>query len=261
MQYLILSFIFTFSAFAAETGGLMQRYQEEMEKEKKELDSFFDQKMDYSRFTGRVTDRDEGGDILKVSSEMKNIKFFRTGDELKFKIAARESRSCLASVRAIEDGYIIIWVKDLSSCWSSQDYFRRGTLLVFESNQLQDRVRDAALYRLVLLKRKKDFFMQLNNINHFLWSFEQQKLKTAGEYDQRVLMVQKEKEKAMEDLVSRKQDSLKLQKELSYQLDQLDRDLEYYRIDKDEPKIDRWHLDHDLGLPTSRRPTPPRYYE
>lgn len=261
MQYLLLAILITFPAFAIDNGGLMQRYQEEMEKEKKELDSFFDKKADYSRFTGRVTDRDEGGDIMKISSEIKNIKFFRTGDELKFKIASRDSRSCLASVRSIEEGYIIIWVKDLSSCWSSQEYFRRGTLLVFESHQLQERVRDAALYRLVLLNRKKDFFSQLNNINHFLWSFDQQKLKTAGEYDQKVLAVQREKEKALEDLVSRKQDSLKLQKELSYQLDQLARDLEYYRIDKDEPKIDRWHLDHDLGLPTSRRPTPPRYYE
>ncbi|GAB4013532.1 MAG: hypothetical protein Fur0010_10490 [Bdellovibrio sp.] len=239
----------------------MEKYQRDMEEEKRQLDSFFDEKANYSVFTGRVTDRDKGGDIMKVSSENKNIKFFRTGDELKFTIAARKGRKCQASVRGVEEGYIIIWVKDLSSCWSSQDYFRRGTLLVFESEKLQERVRDAAIYRMILINRKKDFYTQLNGINHFLWSFEQQKLKAAGEYDQKIIQIQQQKEKALEDLVARKHDSLKLQKELSYQLDQLDRDLEYYRIDKTEPESDRWHLDHDLGLPTDRRPTPPRYVE
>jgi hypothetical protein len=34
----------------------------------------------------------------------------------------------------------------------------------------------------------------------------------------------------------------------------MDEDLEFYRIDKDEPKIDRWHLDHDLGKPVNHRP-------
>lgn len=259
-------FLFLVSLFSHVYGqevksGLMEKFQNDLNEEKQKIDSFFDEKADYSTFTGRVTDRDKGGDIMKISSENKNIKFFRTGDELKFYVAARKGRLCQASVRGVEEDYIIIWVKDLSSCWSSQDYFRRGTLLVFQSKTLQERVKDAAVFRLVLLNRKKDFYKQLNGINHFLWSFDQQKLLTAGEYDQKIIQVQKQKEKAMEDLVARKHDSLKLQKELAYQLDQLDRDLEHYRIDKTEPDFDRWHLDHDLGVPVDRRPVPPRYVE
>ena len=57
-------------------------------------------------------------------------------------------------------------------------------------------------------------------------------------------------------LKTKKKDSIDLQKELSYRLDKLDNDLEFYRVDKDEPKIDRWHLDHDLGKPVTDRPRP-----
>ena len=39
-----------------------------------------------------------------------------------------------------------------------------------------------------------------------------------------------------------------------YHVDRLAHDLEYYRIDKTEPYVDRWHLDHGLGLPVGSRP-------
>ena len=57
----------------------------------------------------------------------------------------------------------------------------------------------------------------------------------------------------------KKEDSINLQRELSYRLDKLDKDLEFYRIDKDEPKVDRWHLDHDLGKPVAKRPVDLKY--
>lgn len=70
----------------------------------------------------------------------------------------------------------------------------------------------------------------------------------------KILELEKAKEKAMELLLHKKQDQIRLQKELAFRLDELDKDLEFYRIDNNDLLVDRWHLDQDLGLPVGRRP-------
>lgn len=217
-------------------------------------DSFYDPKFDYSEFTGRVTDRDDTNSIIKVSSENKNIKFFRSGDLVRFRLASKDSRKCRGYVRSVEDGYFVLYVQDITLCWGSGKYFRRGSMIVFNSDTLASRVRDASTFRIVLLKRRRDFYKQLNDVNHFVWSYEQERVQLAAEYDEKITALRQAKQQAMDMLATKKKDSINLQRELAYRLDQLDRDLEYYRIDKDEPKIDRWHLDHDLGKPVQHRP-------
>jgi hypothetical protein len=254
MRIVVLFTVFWFlgqPAFA----GLRENFEKDLKAETEALDSFYDEGVDYSRFTGRVTDRDPSANVLKISSEMQNVKFFRSGDELRFKVAAGGGgRNCFANVRGVEEGYLVIYVRDIKPCWGEDEYFRRGTMLVFESEALGKRVYDAAMFRLVLIKRRKDFYSQLNNTNHFIWSFDQERIKTAAEYDKKIIELQKAKERALEMMLSKKKDSISMQQELVYRLDALDKDLEYYRIEKDEPLYDRWHLDHDLGLPVARRP-------
>ncbi len=217
-------------------------------------DSFYDPKFDYSEFTGRVTDRDETGSIVKISSEDQNIKFFRSGDEVRFRMAGHGTNRCTGYVRSVEEDYFVLYVKDITRCWGETSYFRRGAMLVFESDQLAARVRDASNFRIILLKRRRDYLKQLNDINHFVWSFDQERIKMASEFDEKITALRQAKQKALDMLNVKKEDSVNLQRELSYRLDKLDKDLEYYRIDKDEPKIDRWHLDHDLGKPVAKRP-------
>jgi hypothetical protein len=217
-------------------------------------DSFYDPNFNYAEFTGRVTDRDDTSSIIKISSENRNIKFFRSGDLVRFRLASKDSRDCRGYVRSVEKGYFVLYVQDITLCWGAGKYFRRGSMLVFSSDTLAARVRDASTYRIVLLKRRRDFYKQLNDVNHFVWSYEQERVQLAAEYDEKITALRQAKQKAMDMLATKKKDSINLQRELAYRLDQLDRNLEYYRIDKDEPKIDRWHLDHDLGKPVQKRP-------
>lgn len=219
-----------------------------------DADSFYDPGFDYSKFSGRVTDKDQTGSVVKVASESGNIKFFRAGDEVKFKLASRKDEYCQAFVRSIEEKFFILYVKDTSLCLESGEYFRRGSALSFISPRLQERVREAAIYRASLLKRKKDFFQQLNQVNHDVFNYEEIKLQVAAEFDKRIAEIEKEKNKAIDLLVVKRSENLKLQKELSYRLDTIDQELDFYRIDKNEPMIDRWHLDQDLGLPVQERP-------
>lgn len=220
-----------------------------------DVDSFYDTKFDYDSFSGRVTDRDETTSIVKISSENKNVKFFRAGDLINFKIQNNnESEFCQGFVRSVEPDYFVMYTKDLFPCFPKGEYFRRGTVLIMESQKLGQRVREASVYRASLIKKKKDFMEQMNEINGDVWNFEERKIEVAAEYDRRITQMEKEKLKALDTLLNKKNDQIRLQRELAFRLDSIDHELDFYRVEKEDLMFDRWHLDHDLGYPVYKKP-------
>jgi hypothetical protein len=214
-----------------------------------------DPNVDYERFSGRVSDKDDSSRIFKIQVENNNTKFFRAGDQVLFKVNLRENRNyCKASVRNVEDFHFTIYVESLAPCYSTEEYFKRGTILNFYSKTLALRVFEATKYRQQLIVRKDDFLKQLNDINHFLWTFDQQKVKTAADYDEQINKLQREKRKALDDMIELKQERLVLQNELMKKLNELDESLLFYRVERQELMTDRWNLDHDQGLPVGQRP-------
>ena len=217
--------------------------------------SAIDPNVDYEHFSGRVSDKDDSARIFKVNVENNNTKFFRAGDQVEFKVNLQANRDyCKAFVRNVEDFHFTIYVESLAPCFSSEEYFRRGTVLNFYSKQLALRVFEASKYREQLVVRKEDFLKQLNGINHFIWTFDQQKVKTAADYDQQINQLQREKRKALDDMITLKQERLVLQNELMKKLNELDESLLFYRVERQELMTDRWNLDHDSGLPFGQRP-------
>ncbi len=214
-----------------------------------------DPNVDYEKFTGRVSDKDDSSRVFKVHVENNNTKFFRAGDEVLFTVNLHEKEDpCKGFVRSVEDFYFTIYVESLTSCYPKEDYFRRGTVLNFQSKKLSSRVFEASKYREQLILRKEDFLKQLNDINHFLWTFDQQKVKTAADYDERINQMQREKRRALDDMINLKQERLVLQNELMKKLNELDESLLFYRVERQELMTDRWQLDHDTGLPVGQRP-------
>ncbi len=214
-----------------------------------------DPSVDYERFSGRVSDKDDSERVFKVRVENNNTKFFRAGDLVLFKVNRRSSRSyCRAFVRNVEDFHFTIYVENLSPCFAKGEYFRRGTVLNFYSKALALRVFEASKYREQLILRKEDFLKQLNDINHFLWTFDQHKVQTAARYDEEINRLQREKRKALDDMITLKQERLVLQNELMKRLNELDESLIFYRVERQELLSDRWDLDHDQGLPVGPRP-------
>ncbi len=224
-----------------------------------EVDSFYDPQYDYSKFSGRVTDKDDTTSIIKISAESRNIKFFRAGDYTRFWLSNKnEDKYCEGFVRSLEEKFFVLYVKDLAPCFGSGEYFRRGTSLVFHSPKLLERVREASIFRASLFQKKKDFLSQLNQLNHDVWNYEEQKVKIAAEYDRKIQEIEKQKQMALEEHLSKKNDFVTLQKELIYRLDNIDKEISFYRIEKEEPLFDRWHKDHNLGYPVFERPEPLR---
>jgi len=107
---------------------------------------------------------------------------------------------------------------------------------------------------LKLKKKGIDFLKQLNDINHFIWNFDQLKVKRAADYDEEINRLQREKRKALDDMIALKQEKLVLQNELMKKLNELDESLLFYRVERQELMTDRWESDHDQGLPFGQRP-------
>lgn len=214
-----------------------------------------DPNIDYEKFMGRVSDKDDESRVFKIKVENNNTKFFRTGDKVQFKVNMREERDyCTGHVRSTEDFHFTIHVENLAPCYSTSEYFKRGTVLNFYSKVLAQRVWEASRYREQLVLKKEDFLKQLNGINHFIWTFDQQKVKTAAKYDEEINRLQREKRKALDDLITLKQERLVLQNELMKKLNELDESLIFYRVERQELMTDRWNSDHDMGLPVGQRP-------
>lgn len=214
-----------------------------------------DPNVDYQKFSGRVTDKDESGRIFKVHVENNNSKFFRAGDLVEFKINRQDNkRYCTGYVRSTEDFHFTMHVETLSPCYSATEYFRRGTVLNFYSKVLATRVYEASRYREQLILRKEDFLKQLNGINNFLWTFDQRKVKTAAEFDEKINQLERDKRKALDDMITWKQEKLILQNELMKKLNELDESLQFYRVERQELMTDRWNSDHDQALPFGQRP-------
>lgn len=221
----------------------------------KDMNHKMDPSLDYSRFMGRVTDKDDSGRIFKIKVENNNAKFFRAADVVYFRVQGFDKgERCKSFVKNVEDYYFTVYVENLNPCWNEKEYFKRGTILQFESEVLSSRVFEAMKYRELLVKRKEDFLRQLNGINNFLWTFDQQKVKVAADYDERIVEMQKARQKALDDLIQMKQEQMNIQTELMRKLNELDGSLKYYQIERQELLTDRWNMDHDAGLPVGHRP-------
>ncbi|MBT3983161.1 MAG: hypothetical protein HOE90_17540 [Bacteriovoracaceae bacterium] len=215
--------------------------------------AFMDNSIKYHKFTARVTDKDSLDRIIKVKSEMDNVRFLRAGDRLDFSMK-NGSGSCKGFVRGVEKLHITLFVPFIGKCWEYDEYFRRGTRLEFVSKDFVMRVKEASDYRRHLLIRKEDFLKQLNEINHFLWSYDQKRLEVAADFDKEIIEIEKKKRHALSELIQKKKDEVVLQKELRRKLMELDHEIDFYQIDRTELLSDRWYLDHDQGVPVGKRP-------
>lgn len=219
-------------------------------------DSHYELIREEGKFVARVTDKDDSERVLKISSENRNIKFFRKGDEISFVVYNNiNMRPCYAYVQSVEKEHIAVQVKNFSACWDSKRYFLRGTMLKVEAPILPQRMIEVAQYRNILLKKKTDFLTQLNDANNFVWNFDQIKAELATDYDQRINQLIKEKNQAIKDLNGKRLDQLTLQIKLNDELNKAEHELQFYRLEKQELFYDKWNQDHDLGHPLVQRPT------
>jgi len=174
-----------------------------------------DSKVDYENFSGRVSDKDDSSRILKIQAENLNSKFLKAGDIVYFKLnRGKKSDQCKGSVRDSERKYFVIYVHSFYPCFDEKKYLKRGTILHFHSPVLSRRVLEASKSREILILKRSDFLKQLNGINHFLWTYDIQKLKVAAEFDEKIAEMKKEKLRALDNMIERKKEKQDIQNKL-----------------------------------------------
>ncbi|MCT4643091.1 MAG: cell division protein ZapB [Bacteriovoracaceae bacterium] len=217
--------------------------------------STIDPRVDYERFSGRVTDKSDNGRIIKVKVENNNTKFFKAADKVYFTVNNHPSETrCTGNIRKVEDFYFVMYVTNFDYCWDRKKYFPRGVVLNFESKVLAKRVFEAAKYREILLLKKDGFLSQLSKINNYLWTYDTQRVKVAADYDERINELKRQKARAIDNLIQEKQEKILLQQKLRASLNRLDSSLDHYKVERQEYLLDRWNMDHDNGLPFTQRP-------
>ncbi|MBF0314899.1 MAG: hypothetical protein HQK50_11765 [Oligoflexia bacterium] len=220
----------------------------------RDMDSFLDYKIDYEKFYGRVSDRDRSGNVVKIKVENNNTKFFRVGDKINLATPNDPDDICEAFIRDVEDYYIAAYIRDLEDCKGKNEVFRIGSTLNMSSEVLKERVLYASQYRYILLKQHKDLLSQLSSVNNDIAFYQQNRVQLVAEYDKRMAELQRQKSEALDRLLWQKGENVKLQHALMRRLDMLDENIKFYRIEREEYITDRWHLDHDTGLPMGKRP-------
>lgn len=214
-----------------------------------------DIKVDYQNLRGRVTDKSDEGKILKIKTQNNNIKFFKINDPIKFSINNIDLPvRCRGLVQSLEDYYMVIKVENLSLCYPEDRYLPRGVLVNIEAPRLVQRVFEVTQYRDILSLKKDGFLKQLQSINNFLWAYPQEKINLAASYDEQINEIKKQKRIALDQLLDKKAEQIRLQGELRSKLNQLDGELEFYKVERQEYLLDRWNMDHDLGHPVGQRP-------
>lgn len=215
--------------------------------------SIFDPQFDYSHFLGRLTDRDKLSNTLKIKVETSNIRFLRSADALKFSIPTINTNFCQANVQDIQESngnYLTIYTPDIKACWDDNDHLlRRGMQISFVSPTLQERVVAAEQMRQVYIKQKEDFLIQLNSINNFLYTFNEQITHAVSNYDKKLHQLQQERQQQIDQLLSDKENKIKIQKELVKKVEWIKNQLKYYQIERIEPVLDRWNQDLKTGFP------------
>ena len=206
------------------------------------LKDFYDPNIDYSKFFARMTDY--SGNILKLETNNSNIKFLATGDQV-FLAFRKKYKECSGIVRNIEDDRYLVIFTNVRDCLPKDIYLRRGTITRLSVPIMFRRIQEAAHNHILLLKNKDDYYHQLNSVNDFLWNYEQEKILLSNNYDAQIMRLRQEKERAIKDLITQRNDNISLQKELKFKIDQIEKDVLNTRADTRELDMDRWNLDHD----------------
>ncbi|MCY4645003.1 MAG: hypothetical protein OXB88_10325 [Bacteriovoracales bacterium] len=214
--------------------------------------SVLGESIDHSRFVGRMSDRDPKKTLIKIFTENDNVRLLRTGDSVTFQIGEGENPetpSCQGFVRGAEKRYLVLYVPTLAPCFPKDFLLRRGLMMVFHSKILVQRILEASRYRKTLLAQRDDFLTQLGELNRFLWSFDQERVKSIAQLEKEILNLERKKREALELLETRRKESRELRDNLMGKLDQIGRDLDRYKIYPPPPVRPGWKAERDLGRP------------
>ncbi len=170
---------------------------------------------------GKLSDKDADDKTMKIYSESSDVKFLKKGDLIKLRVAESSLEdSCTLRLTIVEDHYLTGEIQK-DACRLKYSPLR-GTNLVFESDAWAKRMEEASYQKKTLISQKSNYLFQLNELNNFIYNFNDEKKKVESLYDQKINDLIKEKAQALKELSKKKDQSFSEQAKLQKELDQLD---------------------------------------
>ena len=193
-------------------------------------------------FAGRVSRLNPLASLMRVRLDFANAKFLRTHDAVEFWNEGMPMVRCQAAIVGKSGEYFLMRVYEWKLCINKVG-FGVGSHVYFESKDLEKTLITAREMVKVLLQRRMVLEGQTNNKKNDVNDQSSQLENINARYEAMIERIRNEWNEAIKGLNAAKSGNQVELNSLQAQLDEIDFQLERYRVEDANFKKDRWAID------------------
>lgn len=193
-------------------------------------------------FPGRVSRLNPLASLMRVRLDFSNSKFLRTNDGLEFWNEGMPMVRCQGAIVGKSGEYFLVRVYEWKNCISKVG-FSVGSHVYFESKDLEKTLITAREMVKVLLQKRMVLQSQTSNKKNDVTDQSTQLENINARYEAMIERIRSEWNEAIKGLSSAKSTNQVELNSLQAQLDEIDFQLERYRVEDANFKKDRWAID------------------
>lgn len=193
-------------------------------------------------FSGRISKLNPIKSLMRVRLEFANSKFLRTNDGIEFWNEGMPMVRCQAAIVGKSGEYFLMRVYEWKHCINKVG-FSVGSHVYFESKDLEKTLVTAREMVKVLLQKRMVLQGQSTNKDNDLNDQSSQLENINARYEAMIERIKSEWNEAIKGLSSAKSTNQLELNSLRAQLDEIDFQLERYRVEDANFKKDRWAID------------------
>lgn len=195
-------------------------------------------------FPGRISKLNPSLSLMRVRMNFSNAKFLRENDSVEFWNEGHPQKKCFGAIAGKSAEYFLIKVTDWNNCVQKVG-FSVGAYILFQSSDLEKTLAIARDMVKILLQKRLVLENMLSNKKVKLDDQISQVEAINSNYQAMIERIKNEWNNALKNLQDSKSDSERQVNSYQAQLDDLDFQLEKYRVENENFKKDRWSLDEN----------------
>jgi len=193
-------------------------------------------------FSGRVSRLNPEASIMRVRLDFINAKFLRVNDGLEFWNEGMSNVRCQSTIVGKSAEYFLVKVYEWNRCLKKVG-FTVGSYVLFESKDLEKTLKTAREMVKVLLQKRMVLNGMFINTKNDVTDQSTQLEAINSRYEAMIERIKNEWNEAIKGLSQAKSGNEVEMNSLSAQLDEIDFQLERYRVEDENFKKDRWAID------------------
>ncbi len=200
--------------------------------------------MAQAAFEGRVSRLNESASLMKIAHKADEIKFLKEKDILEFWNESYPSKKCQAKLSGRGNDYLLFEIPNYKKCVKNV-YLTTGSVLKFGGEIIEERQAQAQKVTDLLLKKRLALSSLLERKKRY-GSYDQKVDALNKLYRAKIEKVEADWAKELENIKSTYGLGEKRKSQLEAELEQVDFELERYRLPTKPETKDRWALDKTI---------------